>query len=584
MLPIDFKKSKLAKKITFRLLFIESIVFSIMIILILVIILPATKSSSINKCDLAASSIANQFDSQISYFSPFIDSVTSSETIINSITRYNIDNENRLSNQAKININLNEFSSSNALVRHIVIQSNDNTYFSSITQTSAADATIFSTDSFTQLINGHKSTWLSPIYSQQKADGSFLYSIAYSKMASINGQNYIVTIFSDITTSLTYFSPIISEYFDKFVIYDMYGNLIFQTIEETDFTPIQNSDDLANYVQSLSENSSDFFSYKHGRNNFCSVIGYTTTETLHSNFLYYIIITIIIFVVIFITTILTINPIIARQLKPLISLYSSIISYTNGNLQVRADFMSNDEIGELSKLYNNMLDKIDSNTKSLVQKEQEKNKIKFSLIASQIDPHFIFNTMNIITTLARQKKNNDIINLNTALIKLLQDRLRISPTEIFDSIEHEIYITKEYIKIIQYRTQMQVVFNWIYDDSILHISIPKNILQPIIENSLFHGLYDAHTGNISGKITIEIKLSNNCISITIKDNGKGISVEALEAFYSSSSHSSSAERGQHIGLKNIKDRLSYIYDNSDIINIGNLNPNGVVVYIILKVQ
>ena len=107
---------------------------------------------------------------------------------------------------------------------------------------------------------------------------------------------------------------------------------------------------------------------------------------------------------------------------------------------------------------------------------------------------------------------------------------------------------------------MDVAISFLCPEELLKFQVPKNILQPLVENSLLHGLYDVKTGQISGRIDIAFSLDGDYLLITVTDDGKGISEEAASAFYAKDEPPVSAsERGQHIGLRNVRDRLHCTY-------------------------
>ena len=175
--------------------------------------------------------------------------------------------------------------------------------------------------------------------------------------------------------------------------------------------------------------------------------------------------------------------------------------------------------------------------------------------------------------MARSKKNDEIILVNTSLMNLLQDRLRISSTEITDTIEHEISIAKEYLNIAQIRMDMEVDIVWNCPDELLTKQIPKNLLQPILENCFKHGLYDLESGMVRGRITISFYEKDRYLCIEIADDGVGFSEEFLDKFYHRIE--SVNTRGRHIGLRNIADRLKFLYPDIEMpLKPENVIPHG----------
>ena len=579
-------KSVLAKKITFRFLFVELALFLLVIILLFTLLLPALIRSTTNKCNYISTTIVNLFDNQLHTMSNMAYILAGSTDVVAALNQASLASGIPEKETAQLNILLNDFASINNSCRRIVIDDMSGAVFSSITGKSEADSAIFSASSYWDIANGTKSTWISPIYTYAKGGDSLSYSFAYCKKFVISDVPYIISIYADITDIFTYMSDISASFFDDIALFDIYGNSLYSSQNTDVFASNPEFGDIYGRIHAADSSSYDYFTLASGKNHNCSLIGYTSQATLYADFWSYFFAILLSFILIFLATIIILLPIISRSLAPIQQLYAAMKGITQGKNKARVHIETQDEIGKLSTIYNSMLDTIDLHTAALLEKEREENRLRFSLVVSQIDPHFILNTMNIITSLARQNKVDDIIGLNTALIKLLQDRLRITPTEVFDSIGHEISVTREYISITQYRTQMDVAISFLCPEELLKFQVPKNILQPLVENSLLHGLYDVKTGQISGRIDIAFSLDGDYLLITVTDDGKGISEEAASAFYAKDEPPVSAsERGQHIGLRNVRDRLHYLYPEIDtVLAIHNVAPHGAQVVIRIKVQ
>jgi sensor histidine kinase YesM len=186
---------------------------------------------------------------------------------------------------------------------------------------------------------------------------------------------------------------------------------------------------------------------------------------------------------------------------------------------------------------------------------------------SRIDPHFIYNTMNTITYLARKKKSEDVVQVNEAMIEILKDRLRIDVYDSFDFVAQEINTTKQYLVIQQYRYQDIFRVQWNVEPSVVNERIPKSMIQPIVENALYHGILenkDEEGEPLGGLISISIIRTRRKICIEVKDNGRGMTKEEYNAVLDPEM----TEKGKKIGLKNIWSRLRYLYgDDYDFVMI-----------------
>lgn len=246
-------------------------------------------------------------------------------------------------------------------------------------------------------------------------------------------------------------------------------------------------------------------------------------------------------------------------------------------------FDSEDEIGELSHSFYEMAVNINRQSQELSQKEYEKAVTYYKLLTTQLDPHFIYNTMNIINILARQGAYEDIIKVNTALTRVLRERLNTQNTT-FEEVGHEIEALKQYQLIMDYRYHNQVTVDYDIDESILEKRIPKNILQPLMENSYYHGL-STDTGEIQGNIEILIYPLEEELIIEISDDGKGFSTKRLEEIRENLKHATMhQEKEAHIGMENIYRRISYLYKDRFSMDIQSEEGHGSTIVLSLPLE
>lgn len=272
-------------------------------------------------------------------------------------------------------------------------------------------------------------------------------------------------------------------------------------------------------------------------------------------FIFYYVLSILLMVVVILVTTL---PMMRRQLKPLQQLSAMMKTFSTGQLLLESDIHTNDEIEELSNSFNAMTRQLRYYIQKTLENEKDKERMRYSLLISQINPHFIYNTLNTITYLVRQNRSSDIVAVNSALIKILRDSLRIDAVQIFDAVEQEIEVVKQYIIIQQYRYGSDFKVNWQVDEEVLHLAIPKSLLQPLVENALFHGLLPCEAENYQGVINILIQAVADRIKIQVSDNGAGMDAENLKQAHQWLKMGGEI-RGKHVGLRNIIGRVNYLY-------------------------
>lgn len=251
-------------------------------------------------------------------------------------------------------------------------------------------------------------------------------------------------------------------------------------------------------------------------------------------------------------------PVISRLVRPIRNLTAEMQRSSGDSLSTVSVARTNDEIEDLCLQFNSLSLKLKENIRQIIKDRKEKEEMKYNLLIAQMDPHFIYNTMNTVTYLARRSGAGDIVELNTAFIKLLKDKLRIEGVEIFDSLEQEIKIIEAYCVIQKYKYQNSVVLEWDIDSADRGLKVPKSILQPLVENAYYHGI--SMKEEEEGIIKITVRQAENRIHIRVLDNGAGISSQKLELLNRHDWSKSKSGKGKGIGLSNIYKRLSYIYD------------------------
>jgi sensor histidine kinase YesM len=267
--------------------------------------------------------------------------------------------------------------------------------------------------------------------------------------------------------------------------------------------------------------------------------------------------------------------------RPINMLSQTMSSVADGDFTVRSVIRTGDEIEDLSNIFNSMAQQIKGHIDHEIEFEKSKQHMQYSLLISQIDPHFIYNTMNTVNYLARKNRCPDVISVNSALIKIMQDRLRVSGIEIFDTVEQEIDMVNQYFLIQQYRYSNRIQLKWDVDPSALGLEIPKNIMQPLVENSYYHGFMSDDQDEAEGVISISIISNNTNIMITVEDNGSGMDEDHLSALQRPNPYAIN-DRGKHIGIPNIRERLAFLYQSDDCIKFESHVGKGTKITVTLE--
>ena len=233
---------------------------------------------------------------------------------------------------------------------------------------------------------------------------------------------------------------------------------------------------------------------------------------------------------------------------------------------------SNQDIQELSANFDQMRVRIAELMKSVAAKEKENSSIQLKMLQAQINPHFLYNTLEVMRSIALEHNVDSIEEISRHLAKMF--RYSISKSNSYVKFSDELEHVKSYITIQKYRfgDRLQAVYS--IDRDILDKQIVKFILQPIVENAILHGL-DKTDGQ--GIITIIAMKHDEDIEIRVIDNGIGIQQEKLEQLREDLKNHNESSSG--IGIANVEARLKLYYGLNYGFNIESFEGEGTQVTI-----
>ena len=234
---------------------------------------------------------------------------------------------------------------------------------------------------------------------------------------------------------------------------------------------------------------------------------------------------------------------------------------------------TNDEVGAIGRQINQMSGQIDSLLKNRIQDEKEKKDLEIKMLQAQINPHFLYNTLDSIKWIATVQKNTGIVQVVTALSSLLKNMAKgfnekVTLRQELDFLENYIIIEKiRYIELFDVETQVD-------DERLYDAKIIKLTLQPIVENAVSHGLENVDE---NGQILLNIYEENDtCLCIDISDNGVGMTERELADLRKNISEKDTS-RTQSIGLYNINQRIQLCYGPEYSLSIASAQGKGTTV-------
>jgi sensor histidine kinase YesM len=363
--------------------------------------------------------------------------------------------------------------------------------------------------------------------------------------------------------------------FTSFYILNRYNYALYQSSQDDLY---KNCYDKLNKIKTTSgkfhERGGIFF-YQSIPSTNCTLIAYTPYTQLLSNATFIIGIITLLYLLSPILYMTFLAPLIQHQLAPLKKLSDAMSGYSVGN-DIDTDIHTDDEIEVVNDSFHQMIKEINRQIINIKKKEHENSVVSYKLLATQIDPHFIYNTMNIINILARDGNMDAVVEINSALIKILRERLN-AKLNVFESIDNEVDTMMQYCLIASYRYQNHIKVHFNIDDALDNKLIPKNILQPLVENAFFHGFPD-ESSIIDGSVGILIYSMKDEIIIEVSDNGQGMTQERINELLNNS-YSIYEDKKPHIGIDNIKQRLSYLYNGNYQLVIQSAINQGTTVII-----
>ncbi|MCI3919951.1 sensor histidine kinase [Paenibacillus sp. TRM 82003] len=244
----------------------------------------------------------------------------------------------------------------------------------------------------------------------------------------------------------------------------------------------------------------------------------------------------------------------------LLRLSKHIQKIASGKLDVVLELDGKDEIGQLARQFNAMAASINE----LVQEVQEtnrqrgkleakQNEIKFKMMASQINPHFLFNALESIRMKAHLKGEKDISRVVRLLGKMMRKNLEAGQRT--TSLRDEMDMVRCYLDIQKFRYEDRLEYELEIDPAAEGTPIPPLIIQPLVENAVIHGLENKENG---GKVTVRVEKSEQTVRIEVLDDGAGMTEEKIASLYDTLNDAEDDERNR-IGLRNVHVRLLLFY-------------------------
>ena len=272
--------------------------------------------------------------------------------------------------------------------------------------------------------------------------------------------------------------------------------------------------------------------------------------------------------------------------KPIRQMEEQMRRVEQGDFDAYVDVTTSDEIGRIGEKFNVMVAKIKDLMDRVVTEEKKQSQLlikqreaELELLRAQINPHFLFNTLNSIKCMALINQANHIAEMISALGRLLENSIQRGKDMI--TLEEEIENLKNYVLLQQMRYGNKLRILYDMDPELLTLEVPRLILQPIVENAIIHGLEKKANG---GQIQVYGRRKEEVAEIVIEDNGVGMSQEEVENLRTGLDPTHQRKSFSGIGIKNVDERIRLVYGEDYGLTItSKINVGTKVILVIPRV-
>ena len=264
----------------------------------------------------------------------------------------------------------------------------------------------------------------------------------------------------------------------------------------------------------------------------------------------------------------------ARIAKPLQRLNESVKEWEAGNLNPTIYVGGSLEVEHLGKTLRSTVEQINQLMHDILYEQEEKRKSELDALQSQINPHFLYNTLDSIVWMIEGERYEDAVFMITQLASLF--RISLSRGKTIISVEDEIKHAKNYMNIQKIRYKNSFAIDFSIEEEILHCCTVKLVVQPLLENAIYYGV-EGMDGE--GEIHVKGYRKEDDIYIEVSDNGLGMPEKVVE--YIMHNRVVSSKRGSGIGVRNVDERIKLIYGEQYGVTIESELDEGTTATIII---
>lgn len=270
-----------------------------------------------------------------------------------------------------------------------------------------------------------------------------------------------------------------------------------------------------------------------------------------------------------------------RVTKPIVNLTNTMRQANEGLMTINQEEVTVNEINELNSTYNQLVKETNHLIKTIYQKEIIRSQSELKALQAQINPHFLYNTLDSLHWSLEDKGEEELADIVVAMSNLFRYTISKNSDDDWALIKQEFNHIENYLEIIKFRFGNRIQWKLKLPQDLKNIKIPKLLIQPLVENAVIHG-----SGNKLKPCTIEIfaeyGANEDTIKIIVEDNGAGMSEEKLTSLMESiKTGEVNSKSGKGMALYNVKKRLGFYYKgNPDkLFSINSTENEGTTVVI-----
>ncbi len=270
--------------------------------------------------------------------------------------------------------------------------------------------------------------------------------------------------------------------------------------------------------------------------------------------------------------------VVAAFLLVLVLTNNSVNAIEAGDLDTEVYMGGSYEIRHLGRSIGDMAKRIKTLMEDIVAEHESKRRSEFDTLQSQINPHFLYNTLDIIVWMIENEQKQDAVKIVTALARFF--RISLSKGKSIITVRDELEHVRNYLMIQQTRFKNKFVYRFEAGEEVMDLVCLKLMLQPLVENAIYHGM-EFMDGD--GEVCVKAYREADDLWFQISDNGLGMTRQQVESLLDEKEHVSS-RRGSGIGVKNVNERIRLYFGDDYGLQIWSEPDEGTVISIHLPAQ